>query len=64
MATHSNILTWEVPCTEEPCGLQPMGSQRARHSLETEQQESPPLTSCVTLGRFLRTLKEAQFLHL
>ena len=28
MATHSNILAWEIPRTEEPGGLQSMGSQR------------------------------------
>ena len=27
METHSSILTWKIPCTEEPGGLQPMGSQ-------------------------------------
>ena len=27
MATHSSILAWEVPWTEEPCGLQSVGSQ-------------------------------------
>ena len=27
MATHSSILVWEIPWTEEPGGLQPMGSQ-------------------------------------
>ena len=26
MATHSNILAWEIPWTEEPSGLQAMGS--------------------------------------
>ena len=31
MATHSSILAWEIPGTEEPGGLQSMGSQRARH---------------------------------
>jgi len=31
MATHSNILTWEMPWTEELGGLQSMGSQRVRH---------------------------------
>ena len=29
MATHSSILAWEIPWTEEPGGLQFMGSQRA-----------------------------------
>jgi len=28
MATHSNILAWEIPWTEEPGGLQSMGLQR------------------------------------
>ena len=28
MATHSSILAWRIPWTEEPCRLQSMGSQR------------------------------------
>ena len=28
MATHSSILAWKIPWTEEPDGLQSMGSQR------------------------------------
>ena len=28
MATHSSILAWRIPWTEEPGGLQPMGLQR------------------------------------
>ena len=32
MATHSSILAWRIPWTEEPGGLQPMGSQRVRHN--------------------------------
>ena len=31
MATHSNILAWRIPRTEEPGGLQFMGSQRVGH---------------------------------
>ena len=31
MATHSSILAWKIPWTEEPVGLQSMGSQRGRH---------------------------------
>ena len=31
METQSSILTWKIPWTEEPGGLQSMGSQRARH---------------------------------
>ena len=40
MATHSSILAWEIPWTEEPGGLQSMGSQRVRHDLVTKQQQS------------------------
>ena len=31
MATHSSTLAWKIPWTEEPGGVQPMGSQRVRH---------------------------------
>ena len=31
MATHSGVLAWRIPWTEEPGGLQPMGSQRVGH---------------------------------
>ena len=31
MATHSSIHAWKIPWTEEPGGLQSMGSQRVRH---------------------------------
>ena len=31
MATHSSILVWRMPWTEEPGGLQSRGSQRVGH---------------------------------
>ena len=31
MAAHSSILTWRIPWTEEPGGLQSVGSQRVGH---------------------------------
>ena len=31
MATHSSILAWKIPWTEEPDGLQSMGSQSVIH---------------------------------
>ena len=31
MATHSSILAWRIPWTEEPGRIQPMGSQRVGH---------------------------------
>jgi len=35
MATHSSILAWRIPWTEEPGGLQSMGSQRVQHNRVT-----------------------------
>ena len=31
MATHSSIIAWRIPWTEEPGGLESMGSQRVGH---------------------------------
>ena len=39
MATHSSILAWRIPCTEESDGLQSMGLQRVRHDCAVEQEE-------------------------
>ena len=35
MAIHCSILAWRIPWTEEPGGLQSMGSQRGRHNRVT-----------------------------
>ena len=37
MATHSNILAWKFPWTEEPGRLQSMGLKRVGHNWVTEQ---------------------------
>ena len=47
MATHSSILAWRIPWTEESGGLQSMGLQRVRHNLETEY------TGTLWIGRLL-----------
>ena len=39
MATHSSILAWRIPWTEEPCGLQSMGSPRVGHDWATKHTE-------------------------
>ncbi|CAI9156927.1 unnamed protein product [Rangifer tarandus platyrhynchus] len=52
VATCSNILAWRIPWTEEPDGLQSMGSQRVGHDgasftfggLETQKDEEQGLT--------------------
>ena len=43
MATHSGILAWKIPWTEESGGLQSMGSQRVGHDsadTHTHKEES------------------------
>ena len=39
MATHSRILAWRIPWTEEPGGLQSMVSQRVRHNKATNTSQ-------------------------
>ena len=44
MATHSRILAWKIPWTEEPGGPQSIASQTVRHDSVTKQQK-PTLVS-------------------
>ena len=48
MATHSSILTWRVPWTEEPGGLQSMGSQ-SRVRLKRLSMHSPSNTITIEI---------------
>ena len=41
MATHSSILVWEIPWTEEAGRLQSIASQRVGHDLAIQQQHWP-----------------------
>ena len=40
-ATHSSTLAWKIPWTKEPCRLQSVGLQRARHNWATSLHSSP-----------------------
>ena len=40
MATHSSILAWRIPWTEEPSGLQSMGLQKSQTRLSAHMQHS------------------------
>ena len=51
-ATHSNILAWRTPWTEEPGGLQSMGSPRAGHD-----QEAVTFTPLTQYSIFLESSK-------
>ena len=44
MATHSSILTWRIPWTEDPGGLQSMGPQRVGHDGVTNTFTSSAFT--------------------
>ena len=56
-ATHSSILAWRIPWTEEPSGLQSMGSQRVRHNCTTNTTtKCVPKKMCAFLKAYL--LKE------
>ena len=50
MASHSSILTWEIPWAEEPGGLQSPGLQRVGHKLSTRQQQTLPIVSTYVIS--------------
>ena len=57
MASHSSVLAWEIPWTEEPCELQSMGSQRFRHDRDettSERSQSEKVTCCISTSEHSR----------
>ena len=52
MATHSSILAWKIPWTEEPGGLQSMGSQRVGHNQVTSTNTMDHGNSEIENARF------------
>ena len=52
MAVHSSILAWRIPWTEEPGGLQSMGSQSQTHTrlllCDSNLSPTPPVPLCFT----------------
>ena len=50
MANYSNILAWEILWTEEPGGLQSMGSQRVRHDWSYSAHHKHPVTMATSVG--------------
>ena len=48
MVTHSSVLAWRIPWTEEPGGLQSMGLQRVRHDRATERADTLPSSFTLT----------------
>ena len=66
MATHSSILAWEIPWTEEPGGPQSMGSQKSWTQFSWTKQRLDPLqriffSSQFLLSPFLAEVRELMF---
>ena len=57
MATHSSILVWIIPWTEEPGRLRSMGSQRVRNNLNSLSTHAPEIDDKI------RKQKPQQLLH-
>ena len=60
MATHSSILAWRIPWTEEPGELQSMGLQRVGHNWVTKHTH----THTFSLLRTILTILDPLFLHI
>ena len=54
MATHSSILAWRIPWTEEPGGLQSTGSQRVRHNWVTSVITSVIIFNCTVSLKYIQ----------
>ena len=55
MATHFNILAWEIPWTEEPGGPQSMGHKTVGQKLASKNKRKSHHLVCVFLGSFPST---------
>ena len=61
MTTHSSIFTWRIPWTEEPGGLQSIGSQRVEHDQVTKHAHST-LLILIVVGDALPVVPQLYFL--
>ena len=68
MATHSRILAWKIPWTEEPGSLQSMRSQRVRHNWEISlsfflsflELENRPMVTGAGIGSWAKWVKRVK----
>ena len=67
MATHSSILAWRIPWTEEPGGQQSMGLQRVRHDLGAKTATTTQNVFCKEGVRefesFFKSLEKKRLSH-
>ena len=59
MTTHSSILAWKIPWTEEPGELQSNGSQRVRHDRVTKHKWSGDVTWYMAGYTFITVMERA-----
>ena len=62
MATHSNILTWKIPWTEKPGGLQSMRSQRVGHNWAAEHSTHTYVYIWIYIHNIKHITKKSQIL--
>ena len=53
MATHSSVLAWRIPWTEEPGGLESMGSQRVGHDCSDLALSCPTIPRMLQMGSYI-----------
>ena len=64
MATHSSILVWRMPWTEEPSGLQSMGWQRVGHNwAHTYIHSNEGHSCCSTFSPPTGVVRVSDFVH-
>ena len=61
MATHSRIVAWRNPWTEEPGGLQSTGLQRVGHDLVTKQQQKIFDENSVSRLKYIMSIQHVIF---
>ena len=62
-ATHSNILAWEIPRTEEPGGLQSMGVAKSQTRLKQLNNKSLCVFLLEVLFLFLKGMMECRTIY-
>ena len=60
MVTHSSILAWRIPRTEEPGGLQAMGSQSVKHTRVTNTHGHTTIHNTHVTSRILLNFTDSQ----
>ena len=60
VATHSSILAWKIPWTEEPGGLHSVGSQSIRHDLAASSGSPSEVGACFVIFLYIYMYMESR----